>query len=143
MCPTYQIIVRYRSRWTIEVMFRDLKQHLGLGACQHRHLEAVTRHIAIVMFAYVCLQLVRQDMSSSATYQAVTMTLGDVKKHLHAQVLMSHAELGTPGLTRGVERPMPREIFEQLIDPATSLVISHSGFLMLSSPGIKELDKNA
>jgi hypothetical protein len=141
---TYQVILRYRSRWMIEVMFRDLKQHLGLGTCQHRNLEAVTRHIAVVMFAYVCLQLVRQDKFSSATHQAVTMTLGDVKKHLQAQVLMSpHAKLEAPGLTRGVQRPMPREMFEQLIDPATSTVISHSGFLMLSLPDIKELDKNA
>jgi len=143
MCPTYSIIVRYRSRWTIEVMFRDLKQHLGLGSCQHRTLEAVTRHIAVVMFAYVCLQLVRQDMSSSATHQAISLTLGDVKKHLQAQVLMSITELGTPGLIRGVERPMSRTMFEQLIAPATSSVISDSGFLIVSSPAIKELDKNA
>ena len=143
VCPTYQIIVRYRSRWTIEVMFRDLKQHLGLGACQHRNLEAITRHIAVVMFASVCLQLVRQDISSSATHQSVTMTLGDVKKHLHAQVLMSIADVGGSGLAKGVERPMPLDIFEQLITPATSNVISDSGFLMLSSPAIKELDKNA
>jgi hypothetical protein len=143
MCPTYSIIVRYRSRWTIEVMFRDLKQHLGLGACQHRSLEAVTRHIAVVMFAYVCLQLVRQDMSSSATHQAVSLTLGEVKKHLQAQVLMSSAPLGTSGLIRGVERPRSRTMFEQLIAPATSDVISGSGFLIVSSPGMKELDKNA
>ncbi|MCP4605476.1 MAG: transposase [Proteobacteria bacterium] len=143
VCPTYRIIVRYRSRWTIEVMFRDLKQHLGLGACQHRSLEAITRHIALAMFAYVCLQLVRQDISSSATHQSVTMTIGDVKKHLQSHVLMPLAEMGTPGMIMGVQRPMPRDIFEQLIDPATSTVISHSGIRKLSSPDIKEFDKNA
>ncbi|MCP4932887.1 MAG: transposase [bacterium] len=143
VCPTYRIIVRYRSRWTIEVMFRDLKQHLGLGACQHRSLEAVTRHIALVLFAYVCIQLIRQDIASSATHQSVTMTIGDVKKHLQSHVLMPLAEMGTPGMIVGVQRPMPRDIFEQLIDPATSTVISHSGFRKLSSPDIKEFDKNA
>ncbi len=143
VCPTYRIIVRYRSRWTIEVMFRDLKQHLGLGACQHRSLEAVTRHIALVLFAYVCIQLIRQDIASSATHQSVTMTIGDVKKHLQSHVLMPLAEMGTPGMIVGVQRPMPRDIFEQLIDPATSTVISHSGIRKLSSPAIKEFDKNA
>ncbi len=124
-------------------MFRDLKQHLGLGACQHRSLEAVTRHIALVLFAYVCIQLIRQDIASSATHQSVTMTIGDVKKHLQSHVLMPLAEMGTPGMIVGVQRPMPRDIFEQLIDPATSTVISHSGFRKLSSPDIKEFDKNA
>jgi hypothetical protein len=142
VCPTYPIIVRYRSRWTIEVMFRNLKQHLGLGTCQHRNLETVTRHIAVVMFAYVCLQLARQDMLASASPQTVTMTIGEAKKHLQSHVLISIADVGDSGLARGVERPMPREMFEQLITPATSDVISNSGFLMLASPAIKELDKN-
>ncbi len=91
-CSTYQVILRYRSRWAIEVMFRDLKQHLGLGACQHRNLEAITRHIALVMFAYVCLQQIRQNLPSSATAdQCVMMTIGDVKKQLQSHVLISLA----------------------------------------------------
>ncbi len=57
-CPAYQVILHYRSRWTIEVMFRNLKQHLGLSACQHRNIEAVTRLFALAMCAYVCLQLI-------------------------------------------------------------------------------------
>jgi hypothetical protein len=143
-CPTYQIILHYRSRWTIEVMFRDLKQHLGLAACQHRNLEAVRRHVALSMFAYVCLQLIRQKNLSSATpHQHVPMTIGDVKKHLQSQVLMPLAETVSPGMITGVQRPMPLEVFQQFTDSATSTVISNPGFLMTSSPDFKELDNNA
>jgi hypothetical protein len=142
--PTYQVILRYRSRWAIEVMFRDLKQHLGLSACQHRNLEAVRRHIALSLCAYVCLSLIRQNQYDSATsHQSSVLTIGEVKKHLQSQTLMCLNDITNPGMIRGTQRPMPLDIFRQLTHPATATVISSPGFLLMTSPDIKELDKNA
>ena len=128
-------------------MFRDLKHHLGLTACQHRSLMAVTGHIACVMMAYVCLQLVRQELQHAVTaHQEATMTIGDVKKHLQSQLIIaptSHADQAVLPMRIGQFRPMPREVFEQLTDPSTSTVISPTGILMLSSPLSKELRQNA
>ena len=143
VCPAYQVILHYRSRWAIEVMFRNLKQHLGLGACQHRSLEAVTRHIALVLFAFVCLQLVRRDFVDSQPDQAATMTIGDVKKRLQSQVVVSGATVETRGILTGEILPMPRDIFEQLTDPAGPAVISVLPPLTLESPAIKELYSDA
>jgi len=140
---TYQVICRYRSRWTIECLFRDLKQHLGLGACQHRSLEAVTRYVALVLFAFVCLQMVRQHFVDSQPEQSANMTIGDVKKRLQSQVVVSGATVETCGILTGEILPMPRDIFEQLVDPAGSVVISDSTPIILESPVIKELYNDA
>jgi len=140
---TYQVICRYRSRWTIECLFRDLKQHLGLGACQHRSLEAVTRHIALVLFAFVCLQLVRQHFVDSQPDQAANMTIGDVKKRLQSQVVLSGATVETCGILIGEIRPMPRAIFEHLTGPESPEVISHVIPMQLESADIKELYSDA
>lgn len=130
--PTYQVILRYRSRWAIEVMFRDLKQHFGLSACQHRNLEAVTRHFALVMFAYVCVQLIRQEhLVSPSNHQPSSMTIGDVKKHLHSQVLVNLTDTMAPGMISLDRQPLPMEIFDQLTDPATTLVIRNFSILMV------------
>jgi hypothetical protein len=144
-CPTYEIIVHYRSRWSIEVMFRDLKQHLGLTNCQHRSITAVKRHIALVMFAYACLQLVRQDsrIVSADHHQSVQLTIGDVKKHLKSQVLVQLTDAVSAGMIKGVQQPMPKEVFEQMTALTTSTVISNSGFLTMAMPYFKGLQENA
>jgi SRSO17 transposase len=49
---TRQIVQVYRSRWDVEVFFRDVKQHLGATACQSRDLITIQRHFALVFLAY-------------------------------------------------------------------------------------------
>jgi hypothetical protein len=44
-------------RWPIESFHRDAKQRLGLEDYQVRKIKGVKRHIAMVFFAYVLLQL--------------------------------------------------------------------------------------
>lgn len=142
--PTYQVILRYRSRWAIEVMFRDLKQHLGLSACQHRHLDAVRRHVALSLCAYTCLHLIRQEHDMSETpHQPSSLTLGEVKKLLQSQSLIRLPEMTRSGLIVGAQRPMPRELFLQLIETTIAPVIGFSGVVMVPSPVLKERDKNA
>jgi len=46
-----QIIVHYGSRFAIEFLFRDTKQHLGLGHCQARNKEALNFHFNACMSA--------------------------------------------------------------------------------------------
>jgi hypothetical protein len=135
---TYQVICHYRNRWRIECLFRDVKQHLGLGACQHRSLEAVTRHIALVMFAAVCLQLVRQRFVDAQPETTTKMTIGDVKNRLQSQVVISGQALETCGLLSGELTPMPRAIFEQLTAPESSAVIGNFIPITLETPAIKE-----
>ena len=58
-------VMAKRLRWDIEVFFRGMKQLAGLGACQCYVDRAMVRHIALVMLAYVVLELLRTDLSET------------------------------------------------------------------------------
>jgi SRSO17 transposase len=50
------IIRTYTKRWGIEVFHRDIKQNLGLEACQVRGRKGITRHLILVALAYATLK---------------------------------------------------------------------------------------
>jgi hypothetical protein len=54
------MVVRKRSRWSVETVFRDSKQFTGLEACQCWTDVALVRHVSLVFLTFVVLQLVRQ-----------------------------------------------------------------------------------
>jgi len=72
------LVHRKRSRWDIETSFRDTKQLAGLGACQCRVPQAMERHVALVLLAFVALQQLRLAPSE---------TVGEVKRRLHLTVI--------------------------------------------------------
>jgi len=72
------LVHRKRSRWDIETSFRDTKQLAGLGACQCRVSQAMERHVALVLLAFVVLQQLRLAPSE---------TVGEVKRRLHLSVI--------------------------------------------------------
>ena len=47
----------YKLRWRIEMMFRSLKQSLGLGDCFSTLLDVQLNHVAAVFLAYALIQL--------------------------------------------------------------------------------------
>lgn len=47
----------YQVRWTIEVFFREGKQHLGLGKCPSNDLDAHFTDITVTMVQYLLLTL--------------------------------------------------------------------------------------
>ncbi len=95
------------------------------------------------MFAAVCLQLVRRRFAESQPELITIMTIGEVKKRLQSQVIISGVSADTSNTLTGEMRPMPREIFDQLTNPASSVVIEHSDPMMLEFPAIKELYNDA
>lgn len=52
--PAGRVLELYALRWSIEVAFRDAKQHLGVGEAQNRTRLAVER---TAPFAFLCLTL--------------------------------------------------------------------------------------
>ena len=52
--PAERILGLYALRWSIEVAFRDAKQHVGVGEAQNRTRPAVER---TAPFAFLCLTL--------------------------------------------------------------------------------------
>jgi hypothetical protein len=57
--PAVDIIKYYSKRWKIEQMIKDLKQRLGFGDYQVRDLQAIQRHVALVLLSYFVLILLK------------------------------------------------------------------------------------
>jgi SRSO17 transposase len=49
------IVAYYLKRWSIEMLIKDEKQHLGLGDYRVLRYRAVVRHLHLVDCAYACL----------------------------------------------------------------------------------------
>ncbi len=49
------VVKYYAKRWKIEQMIKDLKQRLGFGDYQVRDLQAIQRHVALVLLSYFVL----------------------------------------------------------------------------------------
>ena len=72
------IVLHKRGRWSIETLFRDAKQFAGLAACQCRVDQAMVRHVAFVLIAFIVLQRLRRHPEE---------TLGEVKDRLQREVM--------------------------------------------------------
>ena len=59
------MVVRKRSRWSVETVFRDSKQFTGLQACQCWVDQAMVRHVSLVLLTFVVLQLLRTTPDES------------------------------------------------------------------------------
>lgn len=50
----------YQIRWTIEVFFKDAKQHLNLSGCQSNDYDAHIAHYSLVCMAFTALSLIKR-----------------------------------------------------------------------------------
>ena len=57
--PAIDVIKYYAKRWKIEQMIKDLKQRLGFKDYQVRDLQAIQRHVALVLLSYFDLILLK------------------------------------------------------------------------------------
>lgn len=57
--PPIDTIKYYAKRWKIEQMIKDLKQRLGFGDYQVRDLQAIQRHVALVLLSYFVIILLK------------------------------------------------------------------------------------
>jgi SRSO17 transposase len=53
--PARKVVADYLRRWSVELLIKDEKQHLGLGAYRVLRYRAVVRHLHLVDAAYACL----------------------------------------------------------------------------------------
>jgi hypothetical protein len=51
----------YRSRWAIEVFFRDIKQYLNFTTCEARCEKVIISHVILVCIAYTLMQLLKSN----------------------------------------------------------------------------------
>ncbi|MEK6837422.1 MAG: IS701 family transposase [Nanoarchaeota archaeon] len=74
-----QIIRTYSERWSIETFHRDIKQNLGLEACQVRGRKGITRHLILVALAYAVLKF-------WTCFQSLTWTIGEAIRYIQGRM---------------------------------------------------------
>ena len=80
------ILNYYAKRWKIEQMIKDLKQRLGLGDYQVRNLQAIQRHLALVLLSYCVLIFLKilqwlRDKTVSLTI-SIRLLAFQVRRHI-------------------------------------------------------------
>lgn len=97
-----EAVRQYRSRWIIETLFWDLKQHLGLSNHQGLKLCASERHVAAALLSAFVLDHVRLNSG---------LSLGETKRALQRLVFIKTKKRGFQLATL---QPAPTEDLEQM-----------------------------
>ena len=71
--PARKVVADYLRRWSIELLIKDEKQHLGLGAYRVLRYRAVVRHLHLVDCAYACLTHLGLDAQRAQGRKQETM----------------------------------------------------------------------
>ena len=66
----------YQVRWTTEVMYRECKQHLGLGKCQSNDFDAQIADCTLVFITYTMMTL-RKRLNDYESYGALFREMGE------------------------------------------------------------------
>jgi SRSO17 transposase len=112
-----RMLQTYAARWSIEGFHRDAKQSLGLGDYQVRKMQGVKRHISMVFFAYVALQLGSGFDGIVGTFKANLRTIGSRCRAAGAEVLgslirfvlkMAHRDMDARKIIDLLTRPLER-----------------------------------
>ncbi|MDR0287465.1 MAG: transposase [Clostridiales bacterium] len=73
-----EMMETYGIRWTIEVMFRECKQYLQLGACQSQDFDAQIASITITLILYTLLAYLKRMESYETLGELFLLTQQDV-----------------------------------------------------------------
>ena len=91
-----QILQAHRRRWSIELFFKETKQHLGLGEYQNLSYESAVKHLHLVCIA--CLLLTHMGSATCAQGKiqedrlCVSPRITQLQAHLRSLVLRDMIE---------------------------------------------------
>jgi len=80
-----QMLEIYSTRWTIEVMFKELKQHLQLGKCQSQDFDAQIASVTISLILYIFLAYFRRNEAYESWGGLFDMIKNDISEKNLAQ----------------------------------------------------------
>jgi Transposase DDE domain len=84
------MITYYAKRWKIEQMIKDLKQRLGFGDYQARNLDAIKRHVAIVLLSYFVLVLLKILTWLKNKHQATALSIRLLAFYVRKHILLEN-----------------------------------------------------
>ena len=84
------ILKYYAKRWKIEQMIKDLKQRLGFGHYQVRNLQAIQRHVAIVLLSYCVLIFLKTLQWLRDKKASLNLSIRLLAFHVRRRILIEH-----------------------------------------------------
>jgi hypothetical protein len=118
----------YATRWTIEVFFKEMKQHIRLGQCQSRDFDAQIAHVTTCCILYTFLAYFRrvnayeslgglfECIAGELMEKNLAQRLWDLFEDLLQVVIDAIAESGTVDMTQfkcSTEYGALKELFEE------------------------------
>jgi len=88
LLPALEVVKFYAHRWKIEQMIKDLKQRLGLEDYQTRNLQAIQRHVALVLLSYFTLVLLKILQWSKDKSISLAVSIGFLALQVRKQILI-------------------------------------------------------
>ena len=88
LLPALEVVKFYAHRWKIEQMVKDLKQRLGLGDYQIRNLQAIQRHVALVLLSYFTLVFLKILQWSKDKSISLALSIGFLALQMRKQILI-------------------------------------------------------
>ena len=84
------IVKYYTKRWKIEQMIKDLKQRLGFQDYQVRNLQAIQRHVALVLLSYCILIFLKILLCLRDKMASLNLSIRLLAFHVRRHVLIEH-----------------------------------------------------
>lgn len=83
-----EIVALYRTRFEIEFIFRDAKQHAGLGTCQLRSTPALEAHWTTSLLVISLMRV--EALRAAQPGQPLVFTLEDMKRRAYNTLYARH-----------------------------------------------------
>jgi len=93
LLPALEVVKFYAHRWKIEQMIKDLKQRLGLGDYQIRTLQAIQRHVTLVLLSYFTLVLLKILQWLKDKSISLALSIGFLALQVRKQILIERITL--------------------------------------------------
>jgi hypothetical protein len=84
------IVKYYTKRWKIEQMIKDLKQRLGFEDYQVRNLQAIQRHVVLVLLSYCVLIFLKILLWLRDKNASLNLSIRLLAFHVRRHVLIEH-----------------------------------------------------
>lgn len=106
-----QIVAIYERRWSIEVLFKELKEQLGLGDYQVISQEAILKHLHLVCLAHLLLTHHAMEGVGAKARMAKTVVPLPTMKH---RLETLRREIKTEQIQRFFRRKTHAKMFQKL-----------------------------
>jgi IS4 transposase len=116
--PIEKIIKIYSQRWQIEVMFRDLKQHLGFNQAKLSKYSAQIGDLTIRCIFYIMLCSCKDRAPTTKRQPTLFEICGDFERHWVQMLILCFGELMTMRVLRSLFRDDIEEDVKLIMDKA-------------------------